>query len=394
MARMNDIRRELTTLQFAVWLVAGTVAALCVQACFVYTSGEANWASLLHVGSESPPRKTLVEQLGPIPDRDRTGHDGQLFYLIARDPFNRHHTDAILAYDNPSYRYRRILFPLLAGGFGQFGPRATLWGMILLSAVGFGLAAAATVELCSRWQLPRVTALAASFNLGLMMSLIILVCDALALGLSLLAVALWYRGYAKTTYLLLALAVLTKEYYALFAIALALASWAQRRRLRAVALAVLPALPMLAWLAFVRHAVPGGDNSMERFSLPLAGIAQSIPYWLRTDADFVVFGVFALGLTAAAGLLLFRVRDPFLRWSCLLWSLMGLFASMLVWGPSNNILRCLAPLWTLVLLGASRAVRVSRTRAESDLSNDLQDSQARRRDEPRRRRNDRRGSRH
>lgn len=356
MAGREHHRRGLTPLQFAVWFAAGTVAALGVQACFVYTSGQGSWTSLLHVGSESPPRKTLVGQLGPIPHRDRTGHDGQLFYLVARDPFNRHGTDRILAYDNPSYRYRRILFPLLAGGFGGFGPWATLWGMILLSAVGFGLAAAASFELCSRWELPRVTALAAACNLGLMMSLILLVCDALALGLALSAVVLWYRGFAKPAYVLLALAVLTKEYYALFAIALALATLSERRYLRAALLVVLPALPMLAWMGFVRVAVPGGDNSIERFGVPLAGIVESIPYWVRTDRDFVIFGLFSLGLIASAAVLLFRVREPFLRWSCLLWTLMGLSASMLVWGPSNNILRCLAPLWPLVLLAASRAV--------------------------------------
>src|SRR5689334_5908995 len=42
------------------------------------------------------------------------GHDGRFFYVIARHPFWFTHNAHLL--DIPAYRYRRILFPAIAGG--------------------------------------------------------------------------------------------------------------------------------------------------------------------------------------------------------------------------------------------------------------------------------------
>ena len=47
------------------------------------------------------------------------------------------------------------------------------------------------------------------------------------------------------------------------------------------------------------------------------------------------------------------VKNPYLRMNCLLWALLGLFISQLVWDASNNALRGLAPLYTFDVLAIS-----------------------------------------
>src|SRR5215207_292603 len=95
------------------WCALGVLFALIAMV----GQGMPTWASLLRVGSGNPALKTITDELGPIMLPDRTGHDGQIYYLIARDPFARGATVSTLStFDTnpPRYRYRRILFPLLA----------------------------------------------------------------------------------------------------------------------------------------------------------------------------------------------------------------------------------------------------------------------------------------
>src|SRR5690242_11704708 len=100
------------------WFLAGCGLVLALQTFFVRQHG-GDWAVLLHVGADKPHRAFIEEELGPIVCPDALGHDGQVNYLIARNPFYRHDSRAIVnEYDAPPYRYRRILYPLLAGGFG------------------------------------------------------------------------------------------------------------------------------------------------------------------------------------------------------------------------------------------------------------------------------------
>jgi len=120
------------------WLLAGCGLVLAFQTFFVRQHG-GDWAVLVRVGAEKPHRAHIEEELGPIVCLDALGHDGQINYLIARDPFCRHETQVILSeFDNPPYRYRRILYPLLAGWFGLLGPRAALAGLLFWLILGAG----------------------------------------------------------------------------------------------------------------------------------------------------------------------------------------------------------------------------------------------------------------
>lgn len=339
------------------WLLGGMALAWAYQGFYVMTQGEGNWSSLLAVGSELPTGKVIAEELSNLQFAGPEGHDGQLFFVIARDPLNRRETDEVLRgvepTTGPSYRYRRILFPLLAGGFGWFGPRETMYGMIFWGVFGFGLATAFTADLCFRWDISRITIFAATLNLGLIKSLDILVSDPLAMGLGMAGVALWYRGWSVLAIILLALSVLAKEYYVLFAAALALSCLGERRFREASLVAVLPVVPLACWMGYLWFAMPSVGGGLDRFSLPGMGILSSIPFWIERQSSFLLFGLMSLGLVLAAVTLTPWLRNRFLFWSCLLWPLMSLLVSESVWGPSNNILRSIAPLWCFVLMGVS-----------------------------------------
>ena len=119
----------------------GLRAALAWALVGIMVGAFAQWTQLrdldwdltatLRVGSDSAARDVIVEELGPIPVTRGAGHDGQYFYLIARDPW------AVNGYadlaDDGAYRFRRPLYGWLAGGFGLFPPQAALIGLVVWS---------------------------------------------------------------------------------------------------------------------------------------------------------------------------------------------------------------------------------------------------------------------
>ena len=337
------------------WFAAGCGLVLALQAFFVHQHG-GDWAVLVRVGADKPHRAHIEEELGPIVCLDSLGHDGQINYLIARDPFCRHDTHIMLSeFDNPPYRYRRILYPLLAGGFGLLEPRAVLLGLIFWLALGAGLAAAASADLCSRWHLSGTAMFLVLLNPGMYLSAQVLTADALATGLALLGVVFWLRQREITAALVLAAAVLVRETSLLVTLSLVLPLLAQRRIRPAFLLAASSGLPWLAWSLWVRWAIPGG-NGLENLNPPFVGIIESIPLWRVQGPDSVVFGVLSLLLVASAFWIVWRTPNRFLCCSCLLWACLAVVLSRDVWGHPGNVLRTLMPLWVFLALGYGSCV--------------------------------------
>jgi hypothetical protein len=338
------------------WFLAGCGLVLALQTFFVRQHG-GDWAVLIRVGADKPHRAHIEEELGPIVCLDALGHDGQINYLIARDPFCRHDTNVLLSvFDNPPYRYRRILYPLLAGGFGLFGARAVLLGLVFWLLLGAGLIAAASADLCSRWRVSGTAMVLVLLNPGTYLSAQVLTADALAAGLALGGVVLWFRQRQRTAALVLAAAVLVRETSLLVTLSLVLPLLAQRRIRPALFLAATSGLPWLAWSLWVRWAIPGG-NGLENLSPPFAGIIESIPLWRIQGPASVVFGGLSLLLVAAALPIAWRTPNRFLCCSCLLWACLAVVLSRDVWGHPGNVLRSLLPLWVFLVLGYATCAR-------------------------------------
>ena len=317
-----------------------------------------NWASVLRVGSSNPLRHQIERELGPVTTATTTGHDGQLYYLIARDPFATGSTvEALIAFDTPRYRYRRILFPLLAGGFGQFSPKLTLFGMIFLTAVGMALTSIGVAELAFRLRTTGTPVLIGILNLGAIVSVMLLTVDVLALGLALVGVALLGRRHLGWALLCFALAALTKETSLL--VPWALSAWECRERNRswAAALLVVPTLPLACWSLWLILAIPGIPEP-GLLAWPLQGVFASVPTWSESGRLKGIQGIFAL-YTAASFLLAIGMvvvgRHTMIRWLLAFWLVLACFTGVGVWGIPTNIARAFSILWPLgILLLAER----------------------------------------
>jgi hypothetical protein len=198
------------------------------------------------------------------------GHDGRYFYTIARHPFDY----TLLRQRIPitSYRYRRILYPFLAGRLAPHGGTALLLAFVFVSLVGVGIGAWAMTRFprAPRW-LPLIVAA----DPGVAVALCFTLGDALATGLALAAFAVMFRRRWAVATVLVVLACLTRETSLLAA--LCLATWPGIPRRARVTLAVVPCATYAAWALLVAHltrssvfAAPEGGL----FTFPLRGWAH------------------------------------------------------------------------------------------------------------------------
>jgi hypothetical protein len=344
------------------WFIIAAAIVSSIQAIGVWGHGGGKWSWLLHVSPSHPLRPRIESELGPVAVEH--GHDGQFFYAIARDPLGRRGTPELLRQDYPWYRYRRILYPLLAGGFGFFGPKATLYGLVVWSWIGSAFMGAAIADLCCQWRLDRWTLVLSLFNLGVFESAGLLTSDVLAIGLALTGLTLWIRRCELTSIIFLALAALTRETFLLFAWSIALVAWQESGRGRALAVAILPALPVLAWSAMTWMLLPETASAIHNLSFPLQGIVASAPGWWTSQDSIgqTAAAAFGIGMITAALALAPICRNTYLSWGMLIWALLGMLSSQWVWMFPVNAIRAMAPLWTFLVLtiGMLRSDRTSR----------------------------------
>jgi hypothetical protein len=345
------------------WFFAGVLVALAGQMSFAAQS-EDGLAGLLMVGSENPLLGQIETELGPLHPAGPLGHDGQISYLIARDPFNRHATATRMReLDQAPYRYRRVFYSLVAGGFGLFPGGVTMIGLVVWAAVGVGLGTGAAADISHRLGLRGWVAPATLVNLGVLLSAVMLTSDALALGLGLVGIALAGRSRVAWAALFVTLAALTKETYLLFAWAVAGWLWLTGKRQAALAMAVLPVLPLLAWTVWVSSSTGGVAPALHHFALPGTGIVEAVPAWLASrpvGTTMALGGATALLVLGSLVVSLLK-GDRLLALCCGAWALLGLVLSVNVWEVPTNALRVLAPLWPVVLLALAAAGMTRRT---------------------------------
>lgn len=255
---------------------------------FIATGGDVR--SLVHVGQHfidlqkgTPYAIHLPRGFPVYTDGQSDGYDGQWVYYIARDPLNAYHV-----LDSPSYRYGRILLPLVARLVAA-GRESAIPGALLginFFWIVFGTGALA-FWLRRRGQ-PALLSLAYGLYPGLFVVLQFDLTEAMAYGLVAVGAVLLDVGgprrrlWAGITF---GLAALTRDLAVLFGAGFALATllegdWAApwRPRLRAnLAPALelgLPAVaPLAAWLLFVDRWLGGvGPAVAPLEKLPFLGL--------------------------------------------------------------------------------------------------------------------------
>src|SRR3984893_11361557 len=218
-----------------------------------------------------------------------SGYDGEFVYFIALDPVNaRYYVDA------PSYRYTRIVYPLLARALALGRPSLIPWTLLLINwlAIGGGTLTAA-LWLKRRGQ-PPWFALAYGFYPGLLVALQRDTTEALAYGLVALGIFLWdFGGRRRIVWsaLVFALAALTRETTVVFPVLYGIGAllWnppprPSPARGEGAVLIAAAVVPLLIYKAFL-VVWPGtrGDPGLLLERVPFLGLiaARDSTYWLQ-----------------------------------------------------------------------------------------------------------------
>jgi hypothetical protein len=302
------------------------------------------------------------------------GYDGQFAYFIARDPLGgwRH-------CDVPSYRYQRILYPLLAWALALGRPAAVGWTLIAVNLAALVAGTWWTERLLAARHISPWVALLYGLYGGLAAGLRLDLAEPLSLGLVQGALWAWERERRGGSAALLALAVLAKETALVAAAGLVLHLMLERRWRTAAWVAATVGAPFIVWQGVLwgwlgqPGAGSGGAMATPFEVLPFAGLwrvatVSRSAFWLLLAIEgplFVLPTVWALAASLrdllnrrwhpwVAILLAQAVALPFLPFSSWREPLAmarlasGLVAATLLYGSLRRSRRVLR--WSLVWL--------------------------------------------
>ncbi|HJS29211.1 MAG TPA: hypothetical protein VJ768_06295 [Anaerolineales bacterium] len=226
------------------------------------------------------------------------GYDGQFVYYIARE-LNPSSVSQYL--DVPSYRYQRILLPLLARAAALGDPEWIPWTIPVVSLIAHGVGTWLVgllilgAGLGARYAL--VYGLWAGFTLAIRLDL----PEPLAFALIAGAIYCDRKGWRALSWICYGLALFAKEVTAIFLAAQILENLRRRDWRSAAGLAgvgLLPYIVFQGWLAEVFGAPgigSGGANSTPFELLPFLGFLRIAAADLRVFLVFLlVFGPFIL----------------------------------------------------------------------------------------------------
>lgn len=286
-------------------------------------------------------------------------NDGELYWLVARDPFGDgsvFHTVAGFAEQyGVAYRFGRILYPLLAWTLvGGADGAAIEWSLMVVDVVSFGAATAVAAELCARRGLRPFHGLALLLVPAMWFSCVLALAEPLMLGLVLLVYLLVLDGRQRAAMVAGALLLLTRESALLALLPLVIAVWRRGDRSAIVGWMLVP-VPLLLWWTWIRFHIgawPFLDSSVSRreaLDLPLVGVLDAMQEGLR-PAHFVAFAV----AVATVATVVWVAR----QWSwwpvthgAVLFSLLLLFFGPNAWRHPGEAMRLMGPAQALVVLG-------------------------------------------
>lgn len=348
-----------------IWALVAVLVVLAWQALTVQANYAGNWTGLFRTGWRTP----VPERLAPGTFRNAhpTGYDGQFYRFLAHDPFLRHGTAAY--FDEPVWRSRRILVPLLAWALaaGQQGAIDGAYVLVILASIFAGTCFLGRI-------IVRQGRHAAFGLLFLAVPATIVAVDTMTVDVTLAALTAcfaWHWGSGREPgwglWFTLAAAGLTRETGLLLAAACILAALTQRDYRRAAfwGTAVLPAL---GWYGYLHFAIP-----------PAGGAPAAIPGWLmlrprlgivmrtidpprypllgasveRIIRALDTLSLLAMMAAAALGTLRMRTATP-----AAIRAALGLQVALLLvmtntefWTPPYGYCRPFAPLFVLLLAG-------------------------------------------
>ena len=292
------------------------------------------FTSLIEIGDKLGENK--VSQLKQVPHyiyTDSYGYDGAYYVQLALNP-TLDNPELKTSIDNLPYRAKRILFCWIAwlAGLGQ--AEWVVQAHALLNVVCW----LALAWLLLRWFPPTdwesvLRWFAVMFSHGVCMSVRLSLVDAPSLLLVALAMRWVEDGRRGAGIATLALAGLGKETSLLAVAGVADFDWrAPRTWWRPALTALVVALPLFAWMGYIRWTFgPADDTGFGNFTLPLAGLVEK---WndvfhnlqLRTDSTLrwaTLAAIFALTVQWLFFVLRWRPSEAW-------WRLGAAYAGMLI----------------------------------------------------------------
>ncbi len=322
-----------------VGVLAG-MAALLVWVLVVFGKYGGNPTGLARIGDQMPLSPRLQGQELVVLNGKR-GNDGQQFLALALDPLQLE-PGTSAAVDNPIYRGKRLLYPLLAWLLGLGKPGFIVWTLGLINVACIG--GAATVVACwaqleqrsPQWGLA-VLALPAYW-----ITLSLNTADLLATTLMLSAALAWKQQRLTALWGSLSGALLTRETALLAWVATGVSALGERRWRWLVPLALVP-LPLWLYSAGLRArfpAVADGALATLHFTWPLGGVVRKLVQLVGLTSlagvqlsgaervfDALCFGLWLSTLALLALACWHGWGGRWLRWACGLYLLPALCTS-------------------------------------------------------------------
>lgn len=303
----------------------------------------------IRLGDESPTQTAYARQLlGDATSRRDFAHDGRWFFAQANDPWYLEPEQHAAVLDRPVYRAQRMLFPMIAGGFGLFPPFVVVWSLLVTNLVGLALGGMLAARLSASLGLSPWLGLSVPLNPGLLFELEIGGAGILAYVCCIAAVYALAKDRIWLASVLFAAAALSREVMMLFAVGVFVVILLDGRR-PPWHILLAPLVAMSAWYAYIRFrlsGVTGAGGGQEAFSAPFLGVARAFRIWALNPMHLVM-NVTILALVLAFVPAAIRSRSP-IAWGALPFVFLTTMLSVNVWRETHDFVRVLSPVFTAI----------------------------------------------
>ena len=349
-------------------LLVGLVAVLFSMVVDMRALADADWNPTLFAafGEEATPTRQYAEaRLDDVFLRAEQGHDGKFFFVQANDPWLLDPETNAAALDRPLYRSQRMLYPLIAGGFGLFRPGVIVWSMLVVNLVAMGVGSWVVSRIATEMGGSAWWGLAFGLNIGFLSEINVGGAGVVAGVLAFAAVLAVMKSRWATAVVLLTLAALTREAMLVVAAGTALWLWAHRERRVAVVSALIPLSAVVGWALYVRLRIGSGTvtTQVQELGWPLVGFAQALKSWFDDPMSLLAGCAVLLVIVLYARRVV--VTPHIVGWAFAGFALISVLFTEQVWHSFYDITRAVAPMITSFVLLVFVVGRGAERRSES-----------------------------
>lgn len=314
---------------------------------------EVEWDATIFVafGEEASPTRVYAEErLGEIYLRPKQGHDGKFFFVQSNDPWVLDPGENAEVLDRPLYRSQRMLYPVMAGGLGFFGPEAIVWSMLIVNLIAIGVGSWVVARIAVEMGGSPWWGLAFALDLGFISEINIGGAGVVAAAAAFGAVLSLMRQRHGPAIALLVLAALAREAMLIAAAGSALWLWLGGDRKRAMVTGAVPLAAVAIWATYLRMRIGGGvvSSQVQEIGWPFVGFFEAFRNWLTDPVDL------AAGVAMMVLLIFYTRRVLISRHVVGLafvgFVVLGLVLTEQVWHSYFDITRALAPIITSFVL--------------------------------------------